>query len=121
MTVATASSFYVEQVRNITVVCFTVNALDEQNYETISEELLELVSLVTASGPSQVVVELSAIQHIDELGLAMLQAFNDSIEDSGGAVLLCRLHPAVASAMSKAGPTCEFDIRTTRGDAMWSF
>lgn len=121
MTVATAGSFYVEQVRNITVVCFTVNALDGQNYEAISEELLELVSLITASNPVQVVVELSAIQRIDEMGLAMLEAFNDSIEISGGTVLLCRLHPAVLSAMSKAGLTCKFDIRITRGDAMWSF
>ena len=121
MTVATASSFYVEQVRSITVVCFTVNTLDEQNYETVSEELLELVSQVTASGPIQIVVEMSAVQRIDELGLAMLQAFHDSIEDAGGAAILCRLSPAVSSAVREAGLSCEFDIRSTRGDAMWSF
>ena len=121
MTVATAGSFYVEQVRNITVVCFTVNALDEQNYETVSEELLELVSLVTASGPIQIVVELSAVQRIDELGLAMLQAFHDSIEDAGGATILCRLSPAVSSIVREAEPSCEFNIRNTRGEAMWSF
>jgi anti-anti-sigma factor len=98
-----------------------VNALDEQNHEPVSEELLELVSLVTASGPAQVVVELSAVHQIDELGLAMLQAFSDSIEDAGGTALLCRLSPSVASAIREAGLSCAFDIRKTRGDAMWSF
>lgn len=121
MTVATASSFYVEQVRNVTVVCFTVNRLDEDSYETVSEELLDLVSLVTASGPIQVVVELSAIQRIDELGLAMLQAFHDSIQDAGGNTILCRLSPSVASAIRETGLSCEFDIRGTRSEALWSF
>jgi len=121
MTVATVGSFYVEQVRNITVVCFTVSALGDQNYEAVSEELLELVSQVTANGPIQVVVELSAVHRIDGLGLAMLQAFDDSIEDAGGTVILCRLTPGVSSAIREAGLSCNFDIRSTRGDAMWSF
>lgn len=121
MSVAAAESFYVEQVRNITVVCFVVPALDDHNYEGVSEQLLELVSLITANRPIQVVVEMSAVQHIDDMGLAMLQAFNDSIEDAGGVLILCRLQPAVKLAMNEAGLSCEFDVRATRGDAMWSF
>ena len=121
MTTATASSFYVEQVRNITVVSFTVTALDEQNHETISDELLELVSLIIASRPIQVVVELSAIRRIDELGLAMLHAFHDSIEDAGGRTILCRLSPGVTNSIRDAGLLYEFNILATRGEAVWSF
>jgi len=121
MTTAIASSFYVEQVRNITVVSFTVAALDEQNYEPISDELLELVSLIIANRPIQVVVELSAVRRVDELGLAMLHAFHDSIEDSGGTTVLCRLSPAVTNSIRDAGLLHEFNIQATRGEAVWSF
>lgn len=121
MTVATASSFYVEQVRDVTVICFTVNGLDEDNFEVVSEDLLELVSLTTAGGPAQVVVELSSIRRIDELGLAMLQALHDSIADASGTVIFCRLSPVVTSAIREAGLSSVFNVRNTRGEAMWSF
>ncbi len=121
MTVAAAQSFYVEQVRNVTVVCFTVSSLNKLNYETVSEELLDLVAMVTTNGPIQVVVELSAVHRIDDLGLAMLRAFNDSIRDFGGTIILCRMHPVLTAAIHEAELTSEFEIRTTRGEAMWSF
>ena len=121
MTVATAHSFYVELARDVTVICFTVNGLDEDNYEAVSEELLEFVTLVTANGPAQVVVELSPIRRIDELGVAMLHALHDSIAEAGGTTIFCRLSPVVSSAIREAGLSSVFDIRNTRGDAMWSF
>lgn len=121
MTVATASSFYVEQVRKVTVLCFTTRNLTEQNYEVVADELLEFVTLVTSERPIRVVAELSSVNQIDDLGLAMLQAFNDSIADAGGRVVLCRVHPIVLAAITKAGLRSEFEFRDTRGEAMWSF
>lgn len=121
MTVASASSFYVEQVRNVTVVCFTTRSLTEHNYDVVSDELLEFVTLVTAERPIRIVVELSAIHEIDDLGLAMLQAFNDSIADAGGHLILCRVPAPILDALSKSGLRCEFNFRDTRGEAMWSF
>ena len=87
----------------------------------VSEELLELVTLVTANGPAQVVVELSPIRRIDDLGVAMLQALHDSIAVAGGTTIFCRLSPVVSNAAREAGLLSTFDIRNTRGDAMWSF
>jgi anti-anti-sigma regulatory factor len=121
MTVAAASSFYVEQVRKVTVLCFTTRALCEQNYEVVADELLEFVTLVTAERPIRVVAELSSVYQIDDLGLAMLQAFNDSIDDAGGTLILCRVQASVMAAITKAGLRCEFNFRDTRGEAMWSF
>ena len=119
MTVSTASSFYVDQVRDVTVMCFTVRYLTEQNYDVVSEELLEFVSLVAADRPIRIVAELSAISEVDELGLAMLQAFSDSIEGAGGTLVLCRVQTGVMAAIRRMGLRCEFS--RTCGEAIWSF
>ena len=118
MTVSAASSFYVEQVGKVTVLCFTVRFLSEQNYDVVSEELLEFVSLVTAERPIRIVVELSSIREVDGLGLAMLQAFSDSIDNAAGTLILCRVQTAVMAAIRRAGLRCEFS--GTRGEAIWS-
>lgn len=119
MTIATASSFYVEQVHNVTVLCFTVRFLSERNYDVVSEELLEFVSLVVSERPIQIVAELSSVSEIDELGLAMLQAFQDSIDDSDGTVVFCRVQPNVLAKIRQAELGCH--CCKTRGEAIWSF
>jgi anti-anti-sigma regulatory factor len=126
MTVATAGSFYVEQVRNVagpsfTGLCFTVRSLDVLNYEPVSEELLEFVTLVSSNTPFHVVAELSSVRRIDDLGLAMLWAFHDSIADAGGRVVFCRANAPVLASIAEAGLRGEFEIRATRRDAMSAF
>ena len=118
MTVATASSFYVEQVRNITVVCFTVNALDEQNFDTVAEEL---TSLIAARKPRRVVVDLASLRRIDDWGLAVVQSFHDAVEEYGGTAILCRLSHTVAAAMNESGLQCHLHIRSSRNEAVWTF
>lgn len=119
MTIATASSFYVEQVHNVTVLCFTVRFLTERNYDVVSEELLEFVSLVVSERPIQVVVELSSVADIDEMGLAMLQAFQDSIDDADGTLVCCRAQANVLAKIRHAELGCH--CCRTRGEAVWSF
>lgn len=119
MNVSTVSSFYVERVREVTVVCFTVRSLCEQNSDQVSDELLEFVSLVIADRPIHVVAELSSIQEIDDLGLAMLRAFHESIDDAGGTLVLCRASSGVTSAIRQSG--LAFHLMRTRADAVWSF
>ena len=121
MTVVRTRSFYVELVRNVTVVCFTVPSIVESNYEFVSDELFELVENVTANGPIQVVLDLSSVRQIDDWGLAMFRAFHETIERHGGATILCRSPPSVVTAMSKAGLKDFFSLRETRGEAIWSF
>lgn len=119
MTVSMSTNFYVEQFRDVTVVCFTCRSLTVRNYDLVAEELLEFVSLVSLDRPIRVVAELLAIREIDELGLEMLRAFHDSIHDAGGRLVLCRVQSTVMAAVRRAGLPCE--IASARGDAVWSF
>ena len=121
MTAVSTRSFYIEQVKNVTVVCFTIPSIVEPNYEFVSDELFELVENVVANGPIQVVMDLWSVREIDDWGLAMLRAFHETIESHGGTTILCRIHPGVANAISQAGLKESFQLRETRGEAIWSF
>ncbi len=121
MTAVVNRSFYVEQVQNVTVVCFTVPSIIEPNYEFVSDELFELVEHVTANGPIQVVLDLWSVREIDDWGLAMLRAFHETIESHGGTTILCRIPQCIATAMSNAGLKDCFQLRETRSEAIWSF
>ena len=121
MTVVDHRSFYIEQVRNVTVVCFTVPALVESTCEFVSDELFELVENIIANGPIQVVVDLWSVREIDDWGLAMLRAFHETIEDHGGMTILCRIPQTDATALSHSGLKTCFHLQETRGEAIWSF
>ena len=111
-------SFEVEQVRNVTVVCFTIDSLDEQNFGIVAEEF---DSLIATHRLRRVVVDLASLRLIDDLGLAVLQSFHDGIEEHGGTAILCHLSPAVASAMNGAGLQRHLHIRPSRNEAVWTF
>jgi len=121
MTAVSTRSFYIEQVRNVTVVCFTVPSIVESNYEFVSDELFELVENVIASGPIQVVVDLWSVRQIDDWGMAMLRAFHETIESHGGTTILCRIPQSVATALSQAGLKDGFHLKETRSEAICSF
>lgn len=119
MTIAMASSFYVERVDDLSVLCFSVRSLTEQNYEIVAEELLEFVTLVSMDDHIRVVAELSRVESIDDLGLAMLRAFSDSIRDAGGRLILCSVRSEVLAAIRQSEMDCE--VSRTCGDAMTTF
>ena len=118
MLVTAVRSFDVEEVRRVTVVCLTIDTLDEQNFDTVAEEL---TSLIATRKPRRVVVDLASLRHIDDLGLAVVQSFHDAVEEYGGTAILCRLSPAVANAMNEAGLQRHLHIRTSRNEAVWTF
>lgn len=117
----TTARFYVEQVRNVTVICFTAHELSETNYEAVADELFELVPIMTQLRPVQIVCEMSSVRRVDDLGLAMLHALHGSIQEVNGKIVFCRLSSQVQTAIFEAGLSKEFDIRLTRGEAVWSF
>lgn len=121
MTAVCTRSFYVEQVQDVTVLCFTVSTVTERNYEFVSEELFEVVEYVTSNGPIQVVIDLSSLRQIDDWGLAMLRAFHETIESCGGKAILCRISKAVARAIDDAQLDHYFPTRETHGEAVRSF
>jgi anti-anti-sigma regulatory factor len=121
MTAVSSRHFYIEQVQDVTVVCFTVSSMVEQNYEFVSDELFEIVEYLTSNGPIQVVLDLSSVRRIDDWGLAMLRAFHETIETSGGMTIFCRIPESVASFIDDAGMGKCFETRLTRGDAICIF
>lgn len=111
-------SFEVERVRNILVVRFTISVLTEVNFADVSDEL---DSLVIDLRPRRVVVDLASIEKIDDLGLAMVQSFHDTIEERGGTAILCRLTSSVIGALNESGLDHLLHIRSTLNDAVWTF
>lgn len=118
MTLAIDSGFEVEQVRNVTVVRFTVDSLIEANFESISDEL---DSFIHDQRPRRVVVDLQAVYEVDDFGLAMVQSFHDSIEEFGGTAIVCRLNSAVTTALADSGLDRMLHIRPSLNDAIWTF
>lgn len=121
MITVSTRSFYIEQVSDVTVVCFTVSKIVEENYEFVSDELFELIEYLTASGPTQVALDLWSVRKIDDWGLAMLRAFHETIETHRGTVILCRIPQPVSNALAAAGFGDSFHIRDTRREAIGSF
>jgi len=116
---ATATcSFDVEEVRCVTVICFTINSLDEQNFEDLADDL---DSLITSRKPRRVVVDLTQLRHIDDMGLAVLQSLHDAVDEYGGTVILCHLSAAVIAAMKEVGLQRNLQIRSSRNEAVWTF
>src|SRR5436305_1679025 len=89
--------FEVEQVRSVTVVRFTIDALTEENFGAISDELN---SLIFDQRPRRVVVDLVSVRSIDDLGMAMVQSFHDSIDELGGTAILCQLSSSVKGSLN---------------------
>ena len=121
MTAVLSQGFYVEQVHNVTVVCFTVPSIDDANYEFISDDLFELVEHVTANGPIQVVLDLGSLKSIDDWGVAMLRAFDETIDSYGGSTIFCRIPQTVFAALQESGLSKSLRISDTRTEAVWSF
>ena len=83
-------------VGNSIVVCFDVPTIDSDNYVTIVDEL---EAVVRSPDPQSVVIDLTGVRQIDELGLVVLRSIQESIKDVGGtAVFLGSNHHFEQSA-----------------------
>jgi anti-anti-sigma factor len=118
MTATATRSFDVEFVRNVTVVRFTIDSLDESNIEAVADELH---TLMYEQRPRRVVVDMVALRRIDDLGLAVVQSFHDAVEEVGGTAILCRLTLSVMGAVSDSGLNRMLHIRPSLSEALWTF
>jgi anti-anti-sigma factor len=108
----------VELVRNITVIRFVVESLNEQTFEDVSNQLHQVLAKYRSR---QVVIDLGSVQYADDLGLAMLQSFHDSVEELGGTAILCRLSPQVTKALNESDLHRWLHIRPSLNEAIWTF
>lgn len=118
MTAVSTQSFYIDQVHDVTVVCFTVSSIGEQNIDFVSDELFEIVEYVTSNGPIQVVLDLWTVKQIDDWGVAMLRAFHETIETNGGSTIFCRIPLSVSRVLNEVGFGDWIHICETRGEAL---
>ena len=121
MTAVSTHSFYVEQVREVTVLSFTVSSLTGQNYEFVSDELFEIVEYLTSTYPIRVVLDLSNVREIDDWGLAMLRAFHETIQANNGTAIFCRLSQDITDFLNDTKFANGFPIHDTRGEALRAF
>jgi anti-anti-sigma factor len=81
MTAEQASLVTVQRESGRTLISFKVNSVDEGNFVAIADELEEVSR---APHPQSVVIDMTGVRHLDELGLAVLQAVRESVRDVGG-------------------------------------
>ena len=118
MTAVSTQSFYVEQVREVTVIDFAVQSIDEHNFEFVSDELFEIAEYLMSTFPIRVVVDLSKVRQMDDWGLAMLRAFQETIDNHNGTVIFCRVPQSVTKFMSETGFTNGFQICDSQNEAL---
>ena len=111
-------AFEIEQIRGISVVRFVIDALTEENFSMVVDELNTRLLPMRSR---HVVVDLASIQHIDDMGLAMVQSLHDSIEERSGTAILCRLNPSVMNAFNASGLSKYLHIRSSFNEAVWTF
>lgn len=121
MTAVSTQSFYIDQVHDVTVVCFTVSSISEQNIDLVSDELFEIVEYLTSNGPIQVVLDLWTVKRIDDWGVAMLRAFHETIETNGGSTIFCRIPHSVSHVLNEVGFGDWIHICETRSEALHCF
>lgn len=75
----------VERANGLTLISFKVSAIDEQNFATVADELDEVARFPK---PQSVVIDLTGVRQVDELGLTVLQSLQESVREVGGTAVL---------------------------------
>jgi|GEM_PF-3299381 len=76
----------IERAGILIVVSFKTTSIDIGNFATIADEL-EVIA--RSPRPQSVVIDLTGVRKIDELGLAVLQSLQESVKEVGGTAILC--------------------------------
>lgn len=92
-------------------ISFKVKAIDEQNFVAVADELEEVSRTPRAQS---VFIDMSGVQHLDELGLAMLQAVRGSIKEVGGTAVFCGPGNLVENAIQATRLSREIEQREAR-------
>ena len=74
----------IERADDKIIVSFAVTVIDVPNLAIIADELDEIVR---SRNPQSVVIDLTGVRRIDDLGLALLQSIKQSVKEVGGNVV----------------------------------
>lgn len=98
------------------IVAVLSGALDRTRAPVLREQLIRLLSPVT----SRLVLDMSLISHVDNVGLAVLVGTARRARLLGGSLRLAVVGPAAAAAMGAAGLDGQFEIFPTVRSAVSS-
>lgn len=98
----------VERANGLVLISFRVSAIDERNFATVADELDEVARF---PNPQSVVIDLTGVRRVDELGLAVLQSLQESVKDVGGTAVLCGPTDPIERAMNETRLAREIEQR----------
>ena len=75
----------IERANGIVFVSFQVAEIDERNFAMVADQLDEVARAPT---PQSVIIDLSGVNRIDELGLVVLESLRESVKEVGGTSVL---------------------------------
>lgn len=83
----------VEDIGDVTVVNFTDRKiLDEQNIQTIGEQLF---SLVDELGRRKLLLNFGNVEYLSSAALGKLITLNKKLQSAGGKLVLCNIDPQI--------------------------
>lgn len=108
----------VERAHGLVLISFRVSAIDERNFATVADEL-EVVA--RSPKPQSVVIDLTGVRRVDQLGLAVLQALQDSVKEVGGTAVLSGPQDPIEQAINETRLAREIEQRDSgRRPSRWT-
>ena len=105
--------FHTEQLPQTTVVSLH-GRLDSASAVEAEQQFLQLLE----SRPQRLLIDLAAVDFVSSAGLRVLLIVAKGLKQSGGALQLCGLPPAVQEVFDVSGFSRIFEILPTRSDAL---
>lgn len=109
----------VQEVGDVTVVSFTDRKiLDEQNIQSIGEQLY---SLVDDAGRRNLLLNFGRVQYLSSAALGKLITLNKKIQSVKGRLALCCIDPEIKEVFEITGLKKVFNMYDDEQEAMQSF
>lgn len=109
----------VEQIGDVTVVQFVDRKiLDEQNIQTIGEQLF---GLVDEEGWKQILLNFANVEYLSSAALGKLITLNKKVQQAGGKLVLCGISPQIIEVFEITKLDKFFKIMKDEQKALQSF
>jgi anti-anti-sigma regulatory factor len=111
MTAEKVPSVRIERSNGSVIVTFHVTTIDERNFAIIADELDEVARKPT---PQSVIIDLTGVSHIDELGQTVLQSLRESVKEVGGKAVIAGDLDLITQPRNEKRPVRAIETRSLR-------
>jgi len=109
----------VEDIGDVTVINFVDRKiLDEQNIQTIGEQLF---SLVDSDGRRKLLLNFGNVEYLSSAALGKLITLNKKLQAQGGRLILCNIDPQIHEVFEITKLDKFFNIQKEEQAALQSF